>query len=77
VDYNAWPHERARVSRRNQNGDNRESKTILFLSEGALHVQEYLALSNPKHQKWTSYSPSVRKNIETISEHLQVQQYCR
>lgn len=51
-----------------------ETKTIQFLSDGSSHVQDYLALSNPKHSKWTEYKPSVRKSVETISEHLQMKQ---
>lgn len=51
-----------------------ETKTMQFLSDGSRYVSDYLALSNPKHQKWSAYKPSVRKSIEIISEHLQVAQ---
>lgn len=50
------------------------TKTIGFLSESASLVTDYLALDNSKHSKWAKYDSSVRKNIETISEHLKVAQ---
>lgn len=51
-----------------------ETRTIDFLALGSAHVQDYLALSNPKHTKWLDYKPSVKKNVETITDHLQVAQ---
>lgn len=51
-----------------------ESKTIQFLSDGSSHVQDYLGLSNSKHSKWAEYKASVRQNVETIADHLQVEQ---
>jgi hypothetical protein len=51
-----------------------ETKTIEFLSDASASVQIYLALWNPKHSKWSDYKSSVRRNVETISEHLQVKQ---
>lgn len=51
-----------------------ETKAMQFLSEGSSFVQTYLALWSSKHVHWINYSPSVRRNIEIISEHLQVKQ---
>src|SRR5579862_93635 len=51
-----------------------ETRTLQFLADASGAVHDYLALSNPKYQKWNAYPASVRKNIETIAEHLQVEQ---
>ncbi len=51
-----------------------ERRTMEFLSDAAASVQDYLALSSSKHAKWDTYPPSVRKNIETLADHLQVEQ---
>jgi hypothetical protein len=51
-----------------------ETKTLHFLADASSSVQTYLALWNAKHSKWTSYPPSVRRNVEVIADHLQVQQ---
>jgi hypothetical protein len=51
-----------------------ETKTIQFLSDASVSVQDYLALWNSKHPKWLEYRSTVRKNVETIADHLQVKQ---
>lgn len=51
-----------------------ERRTIEFLTEAAAAVADYLALSSSKHSKWEAYPPSVKHSIETLSEHLQVEQ---
>lgn len=51
-----------------------ETKTMQFLADASASVQDYLALWNPKHPKWNNYKSGVRKNVETITDHLQVKQ---
>ena len=51
-----------------------ESKTMTFLADAANAVQDYVALWSPHNQKWGDYPPGVRRNIETLADHLQVEQ---
>jgi hypothetical protein len=51
-----------------------QSKAIQFLSNATGAVQDYIALGSSKHPKWARYSASVRRNVDTIAEHLQVRQ---
>ena len=51
-----------------------QTKAILFLSNASAAVQDYVALASSKHSKWATYSASVRRNVDTIAEHLQVRQ---
>ncbi len=51
-----------------------QAQTMKFLSACSAAVGDYLALSNPGHHKWDAYPASVRKNVETIAAHLQVEQ---
>ena len=51
-----------------------ESRTLTFLSDAATGVQDYVALWSPRHQKWADYAPSVRRSVETLTDHLQVEQ---
>ena len=51
-----------------------ESKTMAFVSEASQGVQDYVALWMPRHAKWDEYAPSVRRNIETLALHLQIEQ---
>jgi hypothetical protein len=50
------------------------NRSLTFLHEASARVQDYVALSNPQHQKWSGYKPSVKQNIEVLSSQLQVEQ---
>jgi hypothetical protein len=51
-----------------------ETKTLQFLRDASLAVQDYIALWSSRHLKWVGYSSSTRQSIETIASHLRVQQ---
>lgn len=51
-----------------------ESKTLAFLADAAEGVRDYVALWSSRHPKWTTYAPSVRRSVETLADHLQVEQ---
>lgn len=51
-----------------------ETKAIQFIADANSGVQDYVALWSSRHPKWASYKPSVRRNIETLAVHLQVEQ---
>jgi hypothetical protein len=51
-----------------------ETKTIQFLRDASLAVQDYIALWSSRHPKWADYSASTRQSVETIASHLRVQQ---
>lgn len=51
-----------------------QAKSLSFLNNALSKVQDYVALSNPQHEKWSAYKPSVRENVGILSEHLQVEQ---
>lgn len=51
-----------------------EAKTMAFVADAAAGVQDYIALWSPRHPKWVSYKPSVRQSVETLADHLQVEQ---
>ena len=50
------------------------NRALTFLNEANSKVQDYVALSNAQHEKWGNYPASVRKNVEVLAEHLQVEQ---
>jgi hypothetical protein len=51
-----------------------ETKTLDFLSDASEAVHDYAALWSSRDPKWDKYKPTTRQNVETISEHLQVEQ---
>jgi hypothetical protein len=51
-----------------------ETKTLEFLSDASDAVHDYVALWSSRHPKWTNYKASTRQYVDTISEHLQVEQ---
>lgn len=51
-----------------------EVKTMAFVADAAAGVSDYIALWSSKHPKWANYKPSVRQSVETMAEHLQVEQ---
>jgi hypothetical protein len=51
-----------------------ETKTLQFLRDASLAVQDYIALWSSRHPKWSEYSASTRQSVETIASHLRVQQ---
>jgi hypothetical protein len=51
-----------------------ETKTLAFLRDASVAVQDYIALWSSQHPKWVGYSASTRQSIETIAMHLRVQQ---
>jgi hypothetical protein len=53
---------------------NNEVKTMQFLQEGSEAAQDYVALWSSRNPKWTKYKPTTKQHIETIAEHLRVEQ---
>jgi hypothetical protein len=51
-----------------------EVKTMAFVADAAIGVQDYIALWSSRHPKWAAYKPTVRQSVETLAEHLQVEQ---
>lgn len=51
-----------------------KAKALQFLADCNRAAQLYVALSNPQHPRWASYKRSVRQHVETIYQHLQVEQ---
>lgn len=51
-----------------------ERKALELLAEAAGSVSDYLALSSSRHPKWEEYPPSVKHSVETLADHLQVEQ---
>lgn len=51
-----------------------ETRTMDFLSDGSEAVQHYVALWSSKHPKWATYKTTTRQHVDTISEHLRVDQ---
>jgi len=51
-----------------------ETQTLKFLNDASGAVQDYVALWSSRHPKWSHYSASTRQSIETMSQHLRVQQ---
>ncbi len=51
-----------------------ETKTMQFLSELSKAVQDYVAVWSFKHPKWATYASSTKQHLETINEHLKVEQ---
>ena len=51
-----------------------KSKTMEFLADADSGVQDYVALWSPRHQRWADYAPSMRRSVETLADHLQVEQ---
>lgn len=50
------------------------NRSLTFLNDASARVQDYVALSNPQHQKWAGYKTSVKQNVEVLSAQLQVEQ---
>ena len=53
---------------------NSQSRAIEFLDELAESANDYAALYNSDHPKWSAYGTSTRKHISTINRDLRVQQ---
>lgn len=51
-----------------------EVKTMAFVADAANSVQDYIALWSSRHPKWAAYKRSVRQSVETLADHLQVEQ---
>lgn len=51
-----------------------ETRTMAFIADASAGVQDYVALWSSQHQKWATYKPSVRQSVETLANHLQVEQ---
>jgi hypothetical protein len=51
-----------------------ETRTMRFLEDGSIGVHDYVALWSSKHPKWNNYRATTRQHVETISEHLRVDQ---
>ena len=51
-----------------------ETRTLQFLSDASMAVQDYVALWSSRHPKWATYSASTKQSVETIASHLRVQQ---
>ena len=51
-----------------------ETKTLQFLRDISVAVQDYIALWSSRHPKWATYTLSNRQSVETIASHLRVQQ---
>lgn len=51
-----------------------ETRTMQFLSDASSAVNDYVALWSSRHPKWASYKPTTRQHLETLSEHLRVEQ---
>lgn len=47
---------------------------MALLADAANGIQDYIALWSSRHPKWAGYSPSVRRSVETLADHLQVEQ---
>jgi hypothetical protein len=51
-----------------------ERGALEFLNDAAAGVVDYLALSSPRDPKWQGYPSATQHHIETLSQHLQVEQ---
>jgi hypothetical protein len=51
-----------------------ETRTMAFIADASAGVQDYVALWSSQHQKWGAYKPAVRQSVETLANHLQVEQ---
>jgi hypothetical protein len=51
-----------------------ETKTLQFLRDASIAVQDYVALWSSRHPKWLAYSAITRQSVETIASHLRIQQ---
>jgi Protein of unknown function (DUF1524) len=51
-----------------------EARTMAFVSDASVGVQDYIALWSSQHPKWNGYKPTVRQSVETLANHLQVEQ---
>ena len=51
-----------------------ETKTLQFMRDASLSIQDYIALWSSRHPKWIGYSASTRQSVETIASHLRIQQ---
>jgi hypothetical protein len=51
-----------------------ETKTLTFLSSASAAVEAYVALWSSKHPFWARHRTSTRHSIDTIANHLRVEQ---
>lgn len=51
-----------------------ESLSVNFVTEANKASNDYIALYEPSHPKWTSYKNSTREYLNTINSHLKVEQ---
>jgi hypothetical protein len=51
-----------------------EVKTMAFVADAASGVRDYVALWSSRDPKWAPYKQSVRQSVETLADHLQVEQ---
>lgn len=51
-----------------------ETRAINFLDAASEAVQDYVALWSAQHPTWARHKPSTRHSIDTISQHLRVEQ---
>ena len=51
-----------------------ETKTLTFLAAASTAVEAYVALWSSKHTFWTRHRASTRHSVDTIANHLRVEQ---
>lgn len=51
-----------------------ETKTLTFLSSASAAVEPYVALWSSKHPFWAQHRASTRHSVDTIANHLRVEQ---
>src|SRR5581483_3494030 len=53
---------------------NNEPKALSFLNDATTGASDYTALWNSQSPKWAKYKATTRQNVETIANHLRVEQ---
>jgi hypothetical protein len=53
---------------------NNEAKSLAFLNDAQSAAVDYAALWNSQSPKWAKYKSTTRQNVETIANHLRVEQ---
>jgi len=51
-----------------------ETKALRFLADASAAVNDYVALWTSQHPAWAAHKPSTRRSIDTIAQHLRVEQ---
>ncbi len=51
-----------------------ETKALSFLAEASSAVDAYVALWSSRHPFWAKHKPATRNSVDTIAEHLRVEQ---